>query len=169
MWLQDFLGLSVYHMKELRIRAFQHSDLESYAHILWLTLPCDDLEEARENANIIMERVKEEKRELWVAIVENTQVGFMLLDFEEETLNVEIDWFDIHPDYQRHGVGTALVLKAEERTNALNHRTVTLHTAKSNHKMRKFAEKNGFAEVACLPSFWGEGTEDAYLLQKQVE
>jgi len=35
--------------------------------------------------------------------------------------------------------------------------------------MCRFAEKNGFTEVECLPKFWGEGTEDAYLLQKEIE
>ncbi|TFG99119.1 MAG: N-acetyltransferase, partial [Candidatus Thorarchaeota archaeon] len=98
-------------MNELRIREFQQTDFESYAQTLLLTLPCDDIEEARKNVNIVIGWLEDENKELWVAEVENIQVGFMLLDFETETLNVEIDWFDIHPDYQRHGIGTALVLK----------------------------------------------------------
>jgi ribosomal protein S18 acetylase RimI-like enzyme len=155
-------------VSDLRIREFQQTDFESYIQTLLLTLPCDNLEEARENASIVIEWLEDEKKELWVAEVENTQVGFMLLEFETENQNVEIDWFDIHPDYQQQGVGTALVLKAGKRTKALGYRTVTLHAAASNNKMRKFAEKNGFVEVSCLPSFWGEGTEDAYLLQKQI-
>ncbi len=156
-------------MKELKIRAFQHSDFEPYARTLLLTLPCDNLDEARENANIIMERLEKEARELWVVESDNIPVGFMLLEFEAKDQNVEIDWFDIHPDYQRHGVGTALVQKAEERIKELRYRTITIHTAASNQKMRKFAEKNGFAEVECLPKFWGEGTEDAYLLLKKPD
>jgi len=62
-----------------------------------------------------------------------------------------------------------LFQKAEERTKVLGYRTITIHTAASNRKMCRFAEKNGFTEVECLPKFWGEGTEDAYLLQKEIE
>ena len=75
----------------------------------------------------------------------------------------------IHPDYQKHGIGKALVKKAEERTKNLRFQTITIHTAASNQKMRRFAEKNGFDEVEYLPKFWGEGTEDAYLLSKRVD
>ncbi|TFG29992.1 GNAT family N-acetyltransferase [Candidatus Thorarchaeota archaeon] len=156
-------------MANMEIRPFLPSDFDYYARTLLLTLPCDDFEEARENAKIIMERLKKDERELWIAEVETIPVGFMLLEFETENQNVEIDWFDIHPDYQNIGIGAALVQKAEQRTKDLGHRTVTFHTAASNHKMRKFAKKNGFAEVKCLPSFWGEETEDAYLYQKQLE
>jgi len=156
-------------MKELKIRTFQHSDFEPYARTLLLTLPCDDLDEARENVNIIIERLEKEPRELWVAESDNFSVGFMLLEFETEDQNVEIDWFDIHPDYQKLGVGIALVQKAEERSKELRYQTITVHTAESNQKMRNFAEKNGFVEVECLPKFWGEGTEDAYLLLKRLD
>ena len=155
-------------MKVLNIRAFQKRDSEAYAHTLLLTLPCDDLEEARKNVDIIIERLEKEARELWVAESNNISVGFMLLEFESKDQNVEIDWFDIHPDYQKHGIGTVLVQKAEERTKELGYRTITIHTAASNQKMRSFAEKNGFKEAECLPKFWGEGTEDAYLLLKRL-
>jgi ribosomal protein S18 acetylase RimI-like enzyme len=150
------------------IRKSQKSDSESYAHTLLLTLPCDDLKEAQENANIIMERLERGKRELWVADVDAIPVGFMLLEFEKDDQNIEIDWFDIHPDYQRRCVGAMLVQKAEERAKEHRYLTITMHTAASNQRMRIFAEKNGFVEAECLPEFWGEGTEDAYVLLKNV-
>ena len=156
-------------MKDLNIREFQHSDSEAYAHTLLLTLPCDDLDEARENVNILMERLEKETRELWVAESENIQVGFMLLEFQIQEHNIEIDWFDIHPDYQQRGVGEALVLKADERARTLRYQTITLHTAASNQSMRNFAERYGFREEACLPKFWGEDTEDAYLFMKKLD
>jgi len=155
-------------MKELNIRLFQQSDSKAYASTLLLTLPCDGLDEARENVNIIIERLEKEPRELWVAESDCIPIGFMLLEFESEDQNVEIDWFDIHPDYQKSGIGTILVQKAEERTKEHGFRTITIHTAASNQKMRRFGEKNGFEEIECLPKFWGEGTEDAYLLLKRL-
>ena len=150
------------------IRAFSKRDVDAYAKTLLKTLPCDDIEEAQENVRIVMERLQEGERELWVAEIEGTAVGFMLLEFETEERNVEIDWFDIHPDYQEQGLGTVLVQKAEERVRYHQYTTVSLHTAASNQSMRSFAEKNGFSKFRVLPAFWGEGTEDAYLFQKQV-
>lgn len=153
----------------MKIRPFRFSDLEPYAHTLLITLPCDDLNEAIENATSIVERLEQEEKELCVAEKNGIPVGFMLLEFELQDRNVEIDWFDIHPDCQRQGVGTALVQKAAERAKERGLLTVTIHTAASNYKMLRFAEKNGFANVARLQAFWGEGTEDAYLLQKRVD
>jgi ribosomal protein S18 acetylase RimI-like enzyme len=150
------------------IRKFQKRDLESYARTLLLTLPCDNLEEAKKNVNIIMERLRKGRRELWVAEIDAAPVGFMLLDFETENQNVEIDWLDIHPDYQGRGAGSKLVEKAEKQAKEFRYKTITIHTVASNQNMQRFAKKNGFAVAKCLPEFWGEGTEDAYLLLKNV-
>jgi ribosomal protein S18 acetylase RimI-like enzyme len=147
---------------------YEESDSEDYARTLLLTLPCDDMNEARKNVQLIMERISKDLRELWVAEVNDRPAGFMLLEFEPLDKNVEIDWFDIHPDNQRHGVGTLLVQKAEERAREAHYQTITLHTASSNEKMRNFAKKTGFEEIKQLPQFWGEGTEDAYLFSKSV-
>lgn len=156
-------------MKDLQIRAFQLSDFEYYARTLLLTLPCDDLDDARENAKIIMERIEKDDRELWVAETGGVPVGFMVLEFQVEDKNIEIDWFDIHPDYQKHGVGATLVQKAEERAQERRYQTLTIHTASSNHEMRGFAKKNGFEEIELLSDFWGEGYGNAYLLQKKLD
>lgn len=154
---------------KISVRPSQECDFEPYAHTLLLTLPCEDLDEARENVNIAIERSEKESRELWVAEVETAPVGFMLLEFEAEEKNIEIDWFDVHPDYQRIGVGTTLFHKAEERAKELKYETISMHTAVSNHKMQGFGKKNGFSEEARLPEFWGEKTEDAILLIRRLE
>jgi len=153
---------------KIDIRPFQQSDYELYAETLRLTLPCDDIEEAKKNVDIAMNRIKNKNRELWVAEENSTAIGFMLLEFEPKSHNIEIDWFDVHPDHQRIGVGTVLVKKAEERARNLGYKTISLHTAVSNRKMRSFGRKNEFNEESRLPEFWGESTEDAYLLVKKI-
>jgi ribosomal protein S18 acetylase RimI-like enzyme len=156
-------------MKHLCIREFKDSDSEDYAKALLLTLPCDDIDEARQNVRIAKERAAQDTRELWVAEADGLGIGFMLLEFEEGTRNVEIDWLDVHPQYQRQGVGHELVLRAGERARAAHYMALTLHTASSNSRMREFARKHGFVESEIIPSFWGEGTEDAYLLLKRLD
>ena len=153
---------------KILVRAFQKKDYESYAETLLLTLPCEGLDEARKNVDIAMNRLKRKMRELWVAEVDNVSVGFMLLELEIKECNIEIDWFDVHPNHQRIGVGTVLVKKAEERARNLGYKTISLHTAASNKKMRSFGRKNEFNEENRLHEFWGERTEDAYLLVKKI-
>ena len=156
-------------MNRLQIREFDDRDSEDYARTLLLTLPCDGMDEAWENVKIAKDRSKQEKGELWVAKTNGVAIGFMLLEFETETRNVEIDWLDVHPEYQRHGVDHELVVRAGERARAAKCMTLTIHTAVSNTKMRQFARKTGFVESEILPSFWGENTEDAYLLLKTLD
>lgn len=156
-------------MKDLRIREFRDSDSEDYAMTLLLTLPCDDMEEARENVRTIKSRSAQDARELWIAEVNGVGIGFMLLEFKEETRNVEIDWLDVHPCHQRQGVGHELVLRAQERARAASYMSLTMHTASSNDEMREFARRHGFVESEVLSGFWGEGTEDAHLLLKKLD
>ncbi len=118
-----------------------------------------------------------ENEEIWVAEVEGKAVGFMLLGvtkvwghkgeaFKSEA--VGIDWFDVHPDFQRKGIGNRLLRKAEERAidKKLSH--IFMHTSTRNLEMINFASKNGFSFVKYFKEFWGKGTEDAFLLVKEL-
>jgi len=113
-----------------------------------------------------------------VAEVEGRAVGFMLLGFtnvwghkgeafEEEV--VGIDWFDVHPDFQRRGVGTFLLRKAEERAREKGFHCLFMHAAAANLKMINFAAGNGFKFSRYLKEFWGKGTGDAFLLTKDLK
>lgn len=81
-------------------------------------LPCESVQEARENVAIALGRTKEGDEELWVAEVDGRAIGFMLLEFariwghkgeafEEEA--GRIDWLDVHPEFQRRGIGKELL------------------------------------------------------------
>ena len=153
-------------MMKILVRAFQQNDYEAYAETLLFTLPCDNMEEAKKNVDVVVNRIKNKNRELWVAEANAAAIGFMLLEFEPEDNNIEIDWFDIHPDLQKSGVGSALILKAEDRVRELGYQTLSFHTAASNYKMLNFGKKNGFEQESRLPEFW---TEDAYLLRKKID
>jgi ribosomal protein S18 acetylase RimI-like enzyme len=124
-------------------------------------------------------RVKKSKdEEIWVAEVEGKAVGFMLLGFTKvwghkgEAFNdktLGIDWFDVHPDFQRKGIGSCLLRKAEEIAKEKKISCLFMHTSTQNLKMINFASKNGFKYVKYLKEFWGNGTEDAFLLIKDLK
>jgi len=125
-----------------------------------------------------VKRVKDNtKSEIWVAEVEGRAVGFMLLEFtkvwghkgeafEEEA--VGIDWFDVHPGFQRKGIGKELLRKAEDRGRERGLRLLFTHTSVRNLAMINFASRNGFKFDKYLEEFWGKGTGDAFLLVKEL-
>ena len=152
-------------------------DFEDYADALLKTWPCESIKEARENVTIAVNKAKEGKEgeEIWVAEVEGRAVGFMLLEFTRvwghageafEEMAACINWFDVHPNYQRQGIGQELLLKAEGRAKEGGFKRIFAHTATSNLAMINFASKNGFKFAKHLKEFWGKGTGDAFLLIK---
>jgi ribosomal protein S18 acetylase RimI-like enzyme len=154
-------------------------DFDDYADALLRTWPCENVEEARDNVTIVVNKAKEGKEgeEIWVAEVEGRAMGFMLLEFTSvwghageafEEMAVCINWLDVHPDFQRQGIGKGLLQKAEERAKEKGLHRIFAHTATSNLAMINFASKNGFKFAKHLKEFWGKGTGDAFLLIKDL-
>lgn len=74
------------------------------------------------------------KNQIWVVELENSLVAFMAMNEDF------IDQLYIHPDYQRRGVGRALLDFA--RTLSPDH--LWLYTLQVNAAARAFYERNGF-------------------------
>lgn len=158
------------------VRPYRDEDFDDYAHTLLKTWPCEDIREARENVAMAVKRTKENgEEEIWVAEVEGKAVGFMLLEFtrvwghQDESFEDEavgIDWLDVHPDFQRKGIGRELIRKAEERGREKGLHHLFMHTAVNNLDMINFASENGFKFAKYIEEFWGKGTGDAFLLVK---
>jgi ribosomal protein S18 acetylase RimI-like enzyme len=161
------------------IRHYAEEDFNDYAETLLKTWPCESVKEARDDVAIAVKKAKEgrEEEEIWVAEIEGRAVGFMLLAFTSvwghageafEEKAVCIDWFDVHPDFQRQGIGAELLHKAMERAKEEGLQRIFAHTATSNLAMINFASKNGFRFTKHLKEFWGKGTGDAFLLIKDL-
>ncbi len=71
---------------------------------------------------------------VWVVKMDNRSVAFIA------TQNDFIDQLYIHPDYQRRGIGKALLNFARERFPE----HIWLYTSQVNVNARAFYEKNGF-------------------------
>ena len=74
------------------------------------------------------------KNHVWVVEVEDRPVAFMAME------NEFIDQLYVHPQYQRRGIGEALLEFA--RSKSPDH--VWLYTLQSNVNARAFYEKHGF-------------------------
>jgi GNAT superfamily N-acetyltransferase len=74
------------------------------------------------------------RNHVWVMEVDHHPVAFMAME------NDFIDQLFIHPDYQRRGIGKALLDFARERSPE----HLWLYTLQANINARAFYEKNGF-------------------------
>ncbi len=89
-------------------------------------------------------------------------VGFMILTQNTDS-SLEVDWLDVHPNFQRKGVGTLLVKKAEEVAKEKGFKFLSVHTHVENEKMIQFSIKNGFEIIERIRNFYGEGKDTVHL------
>ncbi len=158
------------------VRPYADRDFDDYADTLLRTMPCANHEEAGKSAEDAVKR-STTGEELWVAELDGRAVGFILLDFTRvwghkgESFKEEgvcIDWLDVNPDFQRKGIGEELIRKAEARASQKRLDLLFAHTTVDNNAMMGFASKNGFKVTKRIGEFWGEGTKDAFLLEKAL-
>lgn len=161
---------------QVKIRLYQDNDFKEYAAVLAQTWP----RAASDSEDIIRERLKtldEKGEQIWVAEIRGKPSGFMLIYFENPPTPAElelerewlvVDWLDVHPDFQRRGLGTLLLKKAEEVAKNRNVSFVYTVTSVDDEKMLGFSEKNHFKISKRIKDFWGAGTGDAFVLVKTV-
>lgn len=75
--------------------------------------------------------------ETWLAQVEGTPVGILVLDGDD------VDWLFVHPDAQGRGVGTALLRHAKSKRPG----GLALWVFESNVSAQRFYERHGFVAV----------------------
>lgn len=163
-------------LMQVKVRPYEDCDFNDYVFILEKTWPLLR-KEAEETINKRLETLYQKGEQIWVTRINGKAIGFMLLYFESPPsppeLGLEgewlvIDWFDVHPDFQRKGLGTLLLKKAEQVAQDKNVSSIYAVTAVDNEKMLSFSRKNGFKISKCMKDFWGKGTGDAFLLTKTV-
>ena len=161
---------------QVKIRLYQDDDFKEYVAVLAQTWP----RVGSESEEIVRERLKtldEKGEQIWVAETGGRPAGFMLIYFENPPTPAEmelegewlvVDWLDVHPDFQRKGLGTLLLKKAEEIAKNRNVSSIYTVTSIDDEKMLGFSEKNHFKKGKRIKDFWGAGTGDAFLLTKTV-
>jgi ribosomal protein S18 acetylase RimI-like enzyme len=126
--------------KEIIIREFRTDDFDAVT-ILWRIAREKSLPEFQqekgyfffEDRNYFRDHILK-KNKVWIVEVDSYPVAFMAMESEF------IDQLYIHPDYQRQGIGKALLDFA--RKQSPDH--VWLYTLRINVNARAFYEKNGF-------------------------
>jgi ribosomal-protein-alanine N-acetyltransferase len=74
---------------------------------------------------------------------------------------------DVLPEAQRSGVGSRLLLAAEDRLRAAQGRGVSLETAVDNQPAITFYKRHGYFVIKTLPRYYSNGV-DAFLMRKDL-
>ena len=146
-----------------KIRRYEDRDFLDYAATLERTTSLG--KEAGDDLKARFEKMTDADQ-TWVAEVEGRGVGFMILTPNDDG-SLEIDWLDVHPDFQTHGIGSLLVRRAEEIAKDKGIHELSIHTWISNKKMVNLSIKNGFETFATIKDFYGKGI-DALRLKKKT-
>ena len=87
-----------------------------------------------------------EKTIVWVAEVDGAVVGFVAYELRHKDKTGEIFFFSFHPDYQNHGIGTALNDLALEKMKASGMRMAVVGTGgdPGHAPARRSYEKVGY-------------------------
>lgn len=139
----------------LKIRRYEERDFGAYVDTLEKTTSWGD--DAEEELAARIQKMTD-KDEIWVAEADGKAVGFMILTPNDDG-TLEIDWLDVYPDFQRRGIATNLVAKAEEIAEARKAGALSVHTWMENTKMLAFLKKNGFELSKTIVDFYGEGKD----------
>jgi len=142
-------------METMKIRRYEERDFKAYVSTLEKTTSWRD--EAEEELAARIQKMTE-KDEIWVAETDAKAVGFMILTLNDDG-TLEIDWLDVHPEFQRKGVATNLVEKAEGIAKTRKVEALSVHTSVENTKMIAFLKMNGFTVFKRIPDFYGKGKD----------
>ncbi len=102
----------------------------------------------------------------WLAALDgDTVVGYV----GSQTVLGESDMMNlaVHPDYQRQGIGEALVLALIEGLKARESYCLTLEVRASNIPAKRLYEKLGFRTVGKRKNYYQRPKEDADILRKE--
>jgi len=98
-------------------------------------------------------------------------VGFLIARLERDRRNIRIGHIvtiDVHPHWQRCGIGSLLLREAEERLRRSGARRVILETAADNCRAIRFYEKHGYTVLGRIRGYY-LGEIDALRMGKVLE
>ncbi len=150
-------------METMKIRRYEERDFRAYASTLEKTMNLGD--EAEEELAAMIRKMTE-KDEIWVAETDAKAVGFMILTLNDDG-TLEINWLDVHPEFQRKKVATKLIAEAAEIAKAKEIEALSVHTSVENKKMIAFLKTNEFEVFKRIPDFYGKG-KDALRYKKSL-
>lgn len=98
-----------------------------------------------------------------VAELSEQVVGFMIYELHKNRLHILN--FSVHPDFQRQGIGKAMIEKLVGKLSYQRRSRIMLEVRETNLPAQLFFKDLGFRAVSVLREFYEDSPEDAYLMQ----
>lgn len=98
-----------------------------------------------------------------VAEFEEQVVGFMIYELHKTRLHILN--FAVNSDFQRRGVGEAMISKLISKLSHQRRNRILLEVRETNLAAQLFFRHAGFRAVSVLRDFYDDTVEDAYLMQ----
>ncbi len=93
------------------------------------------------------------------AVVDSTVVGFIYVQFHEWNRLAQIQGLAVDPHYQRQGIASMLVERAERFAKERKARGVYVDTPTLNHRGRSFYEALGYSYGYEMPRYYEDGLD----------
>lgn len=90
-------------------------------------------------------------------------VGFMIYELHKNRLHI-MD-FAVHPEFQRSGVGRAMVGKLTLKLSADRRNRIMIEVRERHVDAQLFFAELGFRAISVIPDLYDDSIEDAYLFQ----
>ena len=147
----------------LSIRKYRKGDFDSYVDLLMLTSQKEYSDLGRPEVAAMLRRM--DKEWIWVADINDDSVGFVTAMPEKGMLHVV--WLDIHPDYQRHGIGTTLldVVILAGKNHGIG--PIIVEVWDGNKQAVDFYIKHGFKKKKWYMDYYGNGL-NAFEMVKDI-
>lgn len=98
-----------------------------------------------------------------VAELSEQVVGFMIYELHKNRLHILN--FSVHPEFQRQGIGKAMIEKLVGKLSYQRRSRIMLEVRETNLPAQLFFKDLGFRAVSVLREFYEDSPEDAYLMQ----
>lgn len=98
-----------------------------------------------------------------VAELNHQVVGFMVYELHRSRLNLLS--FAVAPKHQRKGIGTAMVLRLQDKLSQQRRKQITLEVRETNLPAQLFFRSHGFKATGVIRDRYDDCTEDAYSMR----
>ena len=102
---------------------------------------------------------------MYLAVVEDTAVGFLYVEYYAWNPLSQIQGLAVDPDFQRQGIASTLVTRAEEFAKSKHVRGIYVDTPTRNTRGCKFYEAIGYQLGYIMPRYY-EDEQDGATYQK---
>jgi len=149
--------------KDVAIRKYRRGDFKHYVDLLLLNSQTEYGHIGRVEVSHALQIM--DKDWIWVAEVGGKAVGYATAVPEKGTLHMI--WLDVHPDHQRTGIGSLLLVEVVKAGKSFGLGPLTVEVMDKNEMGINFYFKHGFRKKVWVDNYYHNGSS-AFVMVKDI-